>query len=313
MSALMLQWSFEPTTAVPLGLTALWYLLGLARVSRRLTLRRFATKSQLCAFASGLLALVIALFSPIDAVAEQLFSAHMVQHLLLLVVAAPLLAWSRPSLVFLWAFPARGRKAIARAWGTLRMRRATNGIMHPMAVWLLFSGNFVFWHCPAPYRWAFQSEGVHAFEHLSFLVSALLFWTIVFAPEGHRRLGYGGTLIFVTTTAVVSGLPGALMLLAPIPLYPVHAEGVTAWHLTLLQDQLLAGLIMWIPAGLVYLAAACFAFIKWLAEPEPMLVSRVPYLLALVLAPQHCCFADATIIAAKPSLLLLEILGTALG
>jgi cytochrome c2 len=140
--------------------------------------------------------------------------------------------------------------------------------MHPLSVWLLFSGTFVFWHFPRPYAWALHNDAVHAIEHISFFVTALMFWTIVFEPDGHRRLGYGATLVFVSTTAMLSGLPGALMVLAPEPLYRVHAAGAAAWHMTLLQDQQLAGVIMWIPAGSVYLAAACFAFVKWLAEPH---------------------------------------------
>jgi putative membrane protein len=224
--------------------------------------------AHIAAFWAGILTVVLALMSPIDDIGEQLFSVHMVQHLLLMMVAAPLFAWSRPALVLLWALPLRGRKGMGRAWSGLGLRSGVRGLMHPLVVWLLFSGAFVFWHCPRPYTWALQNEAVHAAEHLCFFVTALMFWTVVFEPDGYRRLGYGGSLVFVATTAVLSSLPGALLVLAPAPLYPAHAVGVAQWHMTLLQDQQLAGIIMWVPAGSAYLVAFCYLFVKWIEEPR---------------------------------------------
>jgi cytochrome c oxidase assembly factor CtaG/cytochrome c2 len=235
------------------------------------------------AFFGGMGTLVLALLSPIDHMGEQLFSIHMVQHLLLMIVAAPLMAWSRPALVFLWALPPLGRKRVGRGWSGMGFRSVFRGLMNPAVVWVLFSGSFVFWHCPGPYDWALKNELVHALEHLSFFVSALMFWTIVFEPGEYRRLGYGATLLFVGSTAVLSGLPGALLILAPRPLYAVHAAGVAAWHMTLVQDQQLAGVIMWVPAGSVYIAAMCYLFVKMMAEPERRVLRRTSAVLAPVL------------------------------
>jgi cytochrome c2 len=113
-----------------------------------------------------------------------------------------------------------------------------------------------------------RHELVHALEHLSFLIAGLMFWTIVIAPAGWRRIGPGAALLFVATTAVFSGLPGAIIFLSPRPLYPIHAAGAAAWGLTLIEDQQLAGVIMWIPGGLIYLIAVLWAFQRWLAESE---------------------------------------------
>jgi cytochrome c oxidase assembly factor CtaG len=227
-----------------------------------------ADVAHVAAFAGGMLMLVLALLSPIDSIGEQLFAVHMIQHLLLLVFAAPLFAWSRPAVVFLWALPLTGRKRVGSAWSRLGVRRGLRGLLHPLTVWFLFNGVFVFWHCPGPYTWAVHDETVHVMEHACLFVTGLMFWSVVLEPDGHRRLGYGGTLILIATTTVLSGLPGALMILASEPLYPVHAAGVLAWRLTLLQDQQLAGLIMWIPGGSIYLVAACLMFVKWLERPE---------------------------------------------
>jgi cytochrome c oxidase assembly factor CtaG/cytochrome c2 len=274
MRLVMMDWSFEPWIVASLAVAMVWYCIGLQRIRRRVGSGRIARIDAVAAFAAGIGVLVIALLSPIDRFGEQLFSVHMVQHLLLIMVAAPLLAWSRPTLVFIWAFPLRGRKGVGRAWTGAGLRGAIRGIMHPLPVWLLFTGSFVFWHFPRPYGWALANEWVHAAEHLSFFVTALMFWTIVFEPATTRRLSYGATLVFVSTNAILSGLPGALMILAPRPLYTVHAAGVAAWHLTLIQDQQLAGLIMWIPGGLVYVIAVCFVFVRWLAEPDRRTPSR---------------------------------------
>lgn len=282
------EWSWEPWVVGPLAISALAYGAGLVRLFRRLGGMRLIGWREAAAYAAGLVTLAIALVSPLDSIAGQLFWVHMTQHLLLMLVAAPLLVVGRPAVAFLWAFGPRGRKQIGMLWSRVGLRRGVDALMHPIAVWVLFCGAFVFWHFPGPYQAALRDEGVHTLEHLSFLVTALMFWSIVIEPSGRRRLGYGSTLVFVVTAAVVSGLPGALITLAPRPLYPAHAEGVAAWGLTLLQDQQLAGLVMWIPGGFVFVAAVGYVFVKWLQQgegPRPGLVRRVtvPALIALLL------------------------------
>jgi putative membrane protein len=126
----------------------------------------------------------------------------------------------------------------------------------------------VLWHVPAIYQWALFDPVPHTFEHLCFFVTSLAFWTLVIEPSGRRRLSYGATLVFVATAAILGGLPGALMIFASRPLYPVHADGAAFWGLTLVEDQQLAGLLMWIPAGLVHMASICWLFQRWLVDAE---------------------------------------------
>jgi cytochrome c oxidase assembly factor CtaG/cytochrome c2 len=219
------------------------------------------------AFAAGILSLVLALQSPLDALGADLFSAHMAQHLTLMLVAAPLFVWARPLIVFLWAMPRRLRHAFGRWWGGALGKTFTI-LTSPVSVWLWFCGLFAFWHIPGPYGWALRHEPIHVLEHLCFFVSAFAFWSVVIEPSGRRRLGYGATLMFVATAAVLSGLPGALMVLTARPFYPVHAAGAARWGLSLIEDQQLAGLIMWIPAGFAYLVAILALFALWLREAE---------------------------------------------
>ncbi|MEA2779729.1 MAG: putative rane protein [Rhodospirillaceae bacterium] len=263
-----LAWTPDSLISLALAVAAIWQFLGMLRLRGRLGGHRVVGLSRIAAFTGGMATLVLALLSPVDRIGAELFSMHMVQHLLLILVAAPLLVWSRPALVFMWALPSLGRKRLGRVWMLLGLGRSVHWLMHPVVVWILSCGVFAFWHLPRPYQWAFNHEIVHALEHLSFFLTALMFWSIVIAPFGWRRLGYGATLVFIVTTAVLSGLPGALLILSPRPFYPVHAQGTAAWGMTLLRDQQLAGLVMWIPAGFIYVGAAIWVFAAWLREAE---------------------------------------------
>jgi putative membrane protein len=282
-------WSWEPWVLASLALSALWYAAGILRLRRRLGAARVLGMGEIAAFAAGSATIFIALLSPIDSISDQLFCVHMLQHLLLMLVAAPLLVLGRPALAFLWAFAPAGRKRIGRLWTASGLSVFARVVMHPVVVWLLFYFNFILWHFPGPYQAALRNEAIHAGEHLSFLVTALMFWSIVIEPSGRRRLGHGATLIFVVKTAVLSALPGALLALAQRPLYPLYADGAAAWGLTQLQDQQLAGIVMWIPGGFAYVLTAALVFVKWLEEAERRerilaLTRRTVLLLILFLA-----------------------------
>jgi cytochrome c oxidase assembly factor CtaG/cytochrome c2 len=261
-------WSWEPWVLISLAVAAMWYWLGVRRLRQERGNTTLIDKGRQLCFAAGLFVVFIALVSPIDTIGEQLFSVHMVQHLLLLLAAAPLIVIGRPALAFLWAFAPAQRKWLGGVWVSGRLARVIEFLMRPVLVWVIFAGVFIFWHIPRPYTWALRHELIHDFEHLSFFISALMFWTIVIEPSGRRRIDYGTTILFVATMAIMSGLPGALMILTTRPFYLAHAHTVGHWGLTLLQDQQLAGLVMWIPAGFVYVAAIAWLFIRWLDESE---------------------------------------------
>ena len=264
----------EPWVLSTLALTALLYGVGFSRLRRR-NGDRIATWSAAAAMAAALLVLLAALSRPADRLSDQLFCAHMVQHLVLMLVAAPLLVAARSAMVFLWALPARLRRSGGSWWTASGLSLVLRPLVsHPLMIWVWFCGFFVFWHLPGPYTFALGHEGVHVLEHLAFLLSAFAFWSVVIEPLGRRRLDYGATLLFVATAAIASGLPGALMILAARPLYPAHAEGAAAWGLTLVQDQQLGGLFMWIPAGFAYLFAIAVLFVRWLQTAEACSAGR---------------------------------------
>jgi putative membrane protein len=198
----------------------------------------------------------LALVSPIDRVAVALFSAHMVQHLLLLMVAPPLLTLGEPVLVCLWAFPVTVRRRSGRAWREARaLRRLWQAITIPVVVWLLHAVAVWVWHLPGLYDRAIRDTGTHVAEHVSFLATALLFWWLLTDRRARRRLGVGSALLYLFTAALSDTLLGAALSFSRRPWYPAHWGTTTPWGLTPLEDQQLAGLLMWVPAGLIYLVA----------------------------------------------------------
>lgn len=263
-----LAWSWDGWVLSSLGGAAFAYAFGAHRLHDRLGAARVLRWREVAAFAAGLATIFFTLESPLDAASDQLFCAHMAQHLLLMLVAAPLLVAGRPAIAFLWAFPPGGRKRIGRIWTRLGLSAGMRSLMHPLVVWLLFYGNFIIWHFPGPYQAALRNQAIHAGEHASFLLTALMFWSLVIEPSGRRRLGYGATFLYIVKTAVLSALPGALLALAHRPLYPIYSGKAALWGITALQDQQLAGLVMWIPGGFIWVVAAGLTFLKWLDEAE---------------------------------------------
>jgi putative membrane protein len=257
-------WNWEPWVVLLVSVAAVLYLLGWWRLRREGNVRRALGAGRIGAFAAGLATLLIALESPLDGLAEQLFFAHMSQHLLLLTVAPPLLVWGRPVFVWLWAFPLPQRRRIGRFWNDTRALHASHAfLMRPLVAWLAASAALWFWHVPGPYGWALADERVHVLEHMSFVLTALMFWTLVLQPYGRERNGYGVALILVATYALHNGLLGALLVFASQPYY--QDWSATRFGLTPLEDQQLAGLIMWVPAGLLQLATLALLFTGWLA------------------------------------------------
>jgi cytochrome c oxidase assembly factor CtaG len=280
--------ALAPSTGAPLNWNGSWwvltsliiavfgYLRGVLRMDPGARGRVFGIGRYL-AFAAGIGMLVVALVSPLDALDDQLFSAHMVQHMVLMLVAPPLLVWGRPATAWLWAFPLPSRRAIGRFWmRTPGLERSVRALMGPLTVWLLSSFALWFWHLPGPYRWALDNEWIHTGEHLCFFLTALAFWSLVLAPYGRRQLDYGPSLIFVGTLGVQMGLLGAILTFAARPVYMLSAGSTLAWGLSPLEDQQLAGVIMWVPASFVYLAAMVVLFVAWLHDAERKASAAAP-------------------------------------
>lgn len=262
-------WTWAPILTACFLLLGWAYAIGLRNIWRRVGVGRCVKRWQATSFFAGLLTVAIALLSPLDALGETLFSAHMVQHLLLLVVAAPLLVLGRPLIPLLWVPAKPQRRALGRLWHKARFIRGVWGwVSQPLGSWILYAVVIWVWHLPTLYQAALATPWIHEVEHFSFLSAALLFWWVLLQPHGSRRLGHGGALLQVFTTALHNGALGALLSFSQTPIYPIYQEGVAAWGLTLLTDQQLAGLIMWIPASFIYLTTLLLLVANWLTTSE---------------------------------------------
>lgn len=222
-------------------------------------------------FAAALVALGVALVSPLDALSGALASAHMVQHVLLVLVAAPLLALSAPSSALLRGAPLAMRQAVSR-WrarlpATTRMARV---LRQPGAVWMLHVATLWFWHAAVPYGAALEHPGVHAVEHASFLVTGVLFWRVVVGARTARGASAGLGIMLVFAMALQSVFLSLLLTFARTPWYAPYADTTRPWRLEPLADQQLAGVIMWVPGGLVYLAVALLLLVAWVRGTEDL-------------------------------------------
>ncbi len=251
-------WNWEPTLLLGLSLGAVVYLRGATALARRSSLGLRGIARQALAFALGWLLLVIALVSPLDALSSGLFSAHMLQHILLMQAAAPLLVLGATPAILAWGLPAAWRQPLLvrghAGVGRLGINRVWALLTNPWAAWLVHVFALWAWHTPGLYQAALENEALHVLEHLSFLGSGLLFWASVLAGPARTHLWV--RLISVFTMALQSGLLGALLTFAPQAWYSSQSGAAPAWGLTALEDQQIAGVLMWAPAGVAYLIAA---------------------------------------------------------
>jgi putative membrane protein len=256
-----LDWEWDPFVVLPLALSLLLYGTGMILLWRRAGIGRGVKRWQAGCFFAGWLTLAGALVSPLHDYAEHLFTAHMIEHELLMAVAAPLLALSRPLAIFMRAIPrglGRGLTAAAHFGAVQALWRAmTTPViatsLHAAAIWL--------WHIPALLDGTLQSEALHRLQHISFLVTALFFWWAVLRRPAQT---YGEGALHVFVTMVHTGLLGALLTLAPRLFYPLQTHDAPLFGLTPLEDQQLAGLFMWVPGGAIYLGCGLALLYFWL-------------------------------------------------
>jgi putative membrane protein len=259
-------WAPDPIVVVAIALALAVYVRGVRAVWRRSGRGNVVTAGQVAAFAAGTAALAVALVSPLDHLASALFAAHMAQHLLLTVVAAPLLVIGARRLPFARALPPAARRVVGR-W---ERRLVGPPSRQPRLVLLIsavvvFTITFWLWHTSVLYQAALDDRWVHALEHASMLGAALLFWWATL-QAARRGQVFAAVLALFAVSAQEVALAG-LITLAPTPWYPVYATPATAWGLGALADQQIAGSLMWTLGAAVYLAAAAALLIKRLDRP----------------------------------------------
>jgi putative membrane protein len=260
-------WTFDPLTVALMLASAAAYALGVRAAWRHGGRAAGFRPWQVAAFCGGLVALAIALISPLAWISDVLFSAHMTQHEILMLVAAPLLVFGQPLLAMLWAVPAHRRAEVAHAFRRPAIVSTWQWLTTPLVVFLLHGVALWIWHIPALFEWALHNESVHAVQHLSFVVTATLFWWGMIHGR-YGRAGYGVGVLYVFLTALHSTVLGALLTIAPSAWYRSYEVSAAQRRIDALADQQLAGLVMWVPSGVIFIVIGLALAAAWLGESE---------------------------------------------
>ncbi|MFC4308860.1 cytochrome c oxidase assembly protein [Steroidobacter flavus] len=268
-------WTLSPGILIPLAFSLLLYVSGAARLFQRAHGGRGLLRRRAMLFAAGWLILAAAVVSPLHEAGESSFTLHMIEHEVLMLVAAPLLVLARPLETMLWAWPGPARKVIGGWVHSSALQSSWRFLSGAVTATLLQAAALWLWHGPILFELALAHDGWHIAQHLSFLISALLFWSAMF----HNKRAHGGrglAVLCLFATSVISGALGALMAFSQSPWYPRYAAlGLAPFGLTPVEDQQLAGLLMWIPGGLVH-AAAALILLAALLRDSTETISKTP-------------------------------------
>ena len=259
-------------TTAALGLHLLGERLAVVLTGRP---RSRAARRRAISFYAGLLTIFVALAGPIDSLAEKLFWVHMVQHVLLLTVAPPLIVLAAPWMSVWRPLPLGLRRGlagtVARSPRLAWLRAACRWLGRPRGSWLAFAVNLLAWHVPAVYDLALRSTAVHALEHLLYVVTGILLWSqVLHSPPLRIRLTLPQRVYYMTAAILVGWVLALILTFAQSPLYPIYAHlasrpgGISA-----LTDQQLAAGVMLVPGSLTMTLYVFFEIYRWLGQdPE---------------------------------------------
>jgi putative membrane protein len=254
-------WTFDPLVTVPLAIVLLTFLVG----QRRLASRSKVERKRPWLFLGGWLVLALSLISPLHQGGERSFTLHMIEHELIMLFATFLLAASHAGGVMAWGLPASLRQLLGGGWKA-PLASIWRRLTEPVTATIVQAVVMWAWHAPALFNRTLESQGWHVAQHLSFILASLLFWA---AMLDSRRSSYLLSAACLFVTSLIEGALGALMALSMSPWYSAYAAmGMSGIGLDPTTDQQLAGLIMWIPGGLVHGGAALGLLYQWLKTSE---------------------------------------------
>jgi putative membrane protein len=274
----LLRWTWHTGIILTLAAVCVLYGIGIGNLWGSAGVGRGVQRRHVVSFALAIIALIIALLSPVDPLSDDLQWMHMVQHMTIMMVAAPLFVMGAPATVMMWALPLRHRQRagrILRAADHLPLPLPTpiklRGYLlwHPVVLWLLFAGILWLWHLPFLYEAALANDFIHDLQHLTFFGFSCLFWRLLLDPLSRLRLSPLLGVLYLFTSSLQATVLGIFMAIAPRVWYPWYLDRTEPWGLSAIEDQQLAGFIMWMPACLIYAFAAAAIFGLWLRDHNP--------------------------------------------
>ncbi|TAK35187.1 MAG: cytochrome c oxidase assembly protein [Chloroflexota bacterium] len=253
------QWSWEPSIVVGTAVLVGAYLYGVGPLRRRYGWADRVDPWQVALFLLGNLILLLTLVSPLDVLSDDyLFSAHMVQHVLLVAIVPPLWLLGTPD----WLL-----RPLLKPPFVLRLGRF---LTHPYVAFIIFNLTFWLWHWPVLYDLALTSEPVHALQHLTFLITAVISWWPVLSPLPELpRLSPPMQVAYLFAICQPNVTLGALFVFSRGPLYQGYLDAPPLFGISPVMDQQIGGLIMWIPGNLIYLVALSIILLRWLHQSQP--------------------------------------------
>lgn len=266
-------WEWRLSVIVPLLLFLIVFTTGwrqMRRLPRQAGRPRphLATGWRLASYWLGVGCIALALLSPLDILASQLFFMHMIQHMFLLMLAPPLIWLSDPMPILTWGLPATWRPWTGRYLfqQASPVRTALRQITSPVASWFLFFSFLWGWHSPGAYDLTLRSDLAHDLEHLTFFAPAMLVWWHVVGagPRWHKRLSYLGRIAFALACVPVNMILGVTIALATAPIYSYYTTVPRLWGIAVLTDQQISGVVMWIPGSMMFVLAALVLVGRWL-------------------------------------------------
>ena len=278
IQALFGAWEWRPIVVIIMLLLASIYVTGWWRLRRKRGAEsRLASVPRLITYLVGMFVLAVALMSPVDRLGPQLFLMHMIQHLLSIMVAAPLLCLAEPFPIGLWGLPQPLRRRVARLFmHDSVMRQALRPVTQPAIMWLAFIFILLGWHDAGAYNAALRHEWVHDIQHITFFVSALGYWWHVVGngPRLHPRLPGWGRLAFLLLAIPPNAITGAVISFAQRPIYTYYESVPRIWGISVMDDQLWGGIIMYIPGSMMFIIGALIVLARVIYGRSPEEGSR---------------------------------------
>jgi cytochrome c oxidase assembly factor CtaG len=261
---ILLAWSFPIVPAVALLVTGALYLRGWRALQR--TRARELPRWRAVCFLGGLLALWVAVASPIDALDDFVLSAHMLQHFILMSVAPPLLVLGAPLVPMLRGLPRGIIRGLRPVFASRAMHKLAHGLANPVVAWLAMNVAYLGWHVPRAFELTLHSERWHNTEHLTFLLTSIAFWWVVLEPWPSRmRWSRWMVIPYLLSADVVNTVLSAILAFSGRVLYPSYAAAERLFRYTPLQDQVLAGAEMWVLNSVVFLVPMAVVVMRLLS------------------------------------------------